>query len=241
MKITSPLDILNGILAIVTFIIIFILGAKMILKYKKYKVKSLLFLGISFIGLSARNWPKILTFIMILTTENAISNQVYFILGYGHSIGLIFWMIGWISMTEFNKKTQNIILGAYFSFEIFYFFSFYIALFINPSIIGAYIPIFDEQIGPIIVFHNLVFIGLLAITMSKIFLDSRKTKNKEIRLKGLFLFIGVLFLFFFWFLDAYLKVELVLSLGLILSLFFFYIGQTLPKWIKKLLLKSEGK
>ena len=238
MKISEPFDLLNGILAILTFIVILILGIKMILQYKKYKVNTLLYLGISFIGLSARNWPKILTFIMILITEHAISPQLYFILGYGHSIGLIFWMIGWISMTEFNEKSQKIILGAYFSFEILYLSSFYIILFINPSSIGEYTPIFDEQIGSLILLHNIVFIGLLAITISKVYLDSRKSRNKDIRLKGLFLFNGVLILFFFWFLYAFLDIELILSIGYIISLFFFYIGQTFPNWIKKIILKK---
>ena len=234
------IDVYDGTIAIIVTMIMIVLCLKSIAKYYKYKVINIVFIGIAILGLSARYWPRIVTLISILITKNAISPELYFILGYGHSIGLISWMIGWIITIEMKKKVKKIAMGAFFCFEILYFLLFYTCLFFNQSLIGTYSPVFNDKSGPIILTHTVVMICLLIITISRAYLDTRKTSVKEIRLKGDFLFFGMLFLFIGTILNLFFKSELLYSIFLIISVFFIYIGFTIPKWIKKLLIRNQN-
>ena len=233
------IDIYEGTLAIIVTIIMMILCLKSIAKYYKYKVINMVFIGIAIFGLSARYWPRIITLISILITSNAISPELYFILGYGHSIGLISWMIGWVLTVDMKKKVKKIIMGAFFCFEIIYLTLFYTCIFFNQTLIGTYNPVFEDKSGPIILIHTVVMICLLIITISRAYLDTRKTNVKEIRLKGDFIFFGMLFLFIGTILNLFLKSELLYSIFLIIAVFSIYIGFTFPLWIKNLLIKID--
>ena len=234
------IDIINGILSITITIITLILALTMISKYYKYKVSNLFFIGISVFGLSARNWPRIATFISILITGNPINPELYFILGNGHSIGLISWMIGSIIMLEIKPKSRKIILGAFILFEIVYLLIFYVSVFFNISLVGSYDPVYEDNPGPLITIHTYVMIILLIITVLKIFLGTQKANKKEIRLKGQFILIGMLLFLISGLIYAYLELELIYAILLLIGVFFLYIGLTMPNWIKKVLLKSEG-
>lgn len=235
------IDVYDGTIAIVVTIIMIFLCLKSIAKYYKYKVINMVFIGIAILGLSARYWPRIVTLFSVLITSNSISPELYFILGYGHSIGLICWMIGWILTVEMKKKVKKIIMGAFFCFEIIYLILFYACIFFNQSLIGTYSPVFDDKSGPIILIHTVVMICLLIITISSAYLDTRKTNVKEIRLKGDFIFYGMLFLFIGTILNLFFKSELLYSVFLIIAVLSIYIGFTFPKWIKNLLIKNENK
>lgn len=234
------IDIYEGTLAIIVTIIMIFLCLKSIAKYYKYKVFNLIFIGLAILGLSARYWPRIVTLISILITKNTISMELYFILGYGHSIGLISWMIGWVLMIELKKKIKKIIMGLFFLFEIIYLSLFYSSILFNQSLIGTYSPIFNDKLGPLILMHSVVMISLLIITVTRAYLDTRKTNVKEIRLKGNFLFFGMLFLFIGTILNLFLRSELLYSIFLIIAVFFIYIGFTIPKWIKNLLINNNN-
>lgn len=234
------IDIFNGTLSIIVTIITLILALTMIRKYFKYKVSNLLFIGISVFGLSARNWPRIATFISILITNHPISTELYFILGNGHSIGLITWMIGSVIMLEIKPKSRKIILGAFLLFELVYLIIFYVSIFSNISIVGSYTPVYDDDPGILIVIHTYVMIVLLVITVLKLFLGTQKANKKEIRLKGQFIVIGMLFFLISGLINTYLKLELIYAILLLIGVFCLYIGLTVPNWIKKLLLKDEG-
>jgi hypothetical protein len=230
------IDVYDGTIAITVTMIMIILFLNSIVKYYKYKVINLIFIGIAILGLSARYWPRIVTLISILITKNAISTELYFILGYGHSIGLISWMIGWILTVEMKKSLKKLIMGAFFCFEIVYLLFFYIFIFFNQSLIGTYNPVFEDKSGPLILLHTVVMICLLIITISRVYLDTRKTNVKEIRLKGDFIFFGMLFLFVGTIFNLFFKSELLYSIFLIIAVLSIYIGFTIPKWIKNLLI-----
>jgi len=233
------IDLVNGTLSIVVTIITLILALTMISKYFKYKVSNLLFIGISVFGLSARNWPRIATFISILITTNPITPELYFILGNGHSIGLIAWMIGSMIMLEIKPKSRKIILGAFLLFEIVYLSVFYVCIFFNLSLIGSYTPVFDDEPGILVTIHTYVMIPLLVITVLKLFLGTQKANKKEIRLKGQFIVIGMLFFLISGLINTYLQLELIYAILLLIGVFCLYIGLTMPNWIKKVFLKSE--
>lgn len=233
------IDIINGSISIIVTIITLILALTMIRKSLKYKVSNLLFIGISVFGLSARNWPRIATFISILITTNPISPELYFILGNGHSIGLISWMIGSVIMLDIKPKSRKIILGAFLLFELVYLIIFYVSIFSNISIVGTYTPVFDDDPGILITIHTYVMIALLIITVLRLFLGTQKANKKEIRVKGQFILIGMLFFLVSGLINTYLKLELVYAILILIGVFCLYIGLTVPKWIKKLLLKDE--
>ncbi|MFX1384163.1 MAG: hypothetical protein ACFFBP_17135, partial [Promethearchaeota archaeon] len=231
----DPFNIYYGILALVVTIFTVILGLNMILKYYKYKVLNFIFFGISLIGLSARNWPIIGNSIFLYISTNPISTEWYFILGYGHSLGLISWMIGWTLMVEMKQNHKRLILISFSSFEIIYLSLFYINLFLNLSFVGNYDPVLKEfNSGLLVRIHTYVMIILLIITLSKLFLDTRKTNNKEIRLKGTFIIIGMLSLLIGGIINLLIKHDLVYSISLIFCVCFIYFGTVFPNWIKKI-------
>jgi len=235
----EPIEIYYGIEALILTLITVIISAKIISKYFAYKHANLIFIGIAVLGLTSRIWPMAITFLFIIFTREPASAELYFILGHGLPYGFISWMIGWVLMTEMKKNTKKLILIPVLFIEFIYLLVFYISIFSNLSLIGTYTPIYNEQMGIVVIIHSYYKFSVLYITLSKLFFDTRKTNNKEIRLKGNLISVGMICMFLAIQLTYLFKQEIFYAFFLLLGILLIYHGILLPKWLKKRIMKLE--
>jgi hypothetical protein len=76
--------------------------------------------------------------------------------------------------------------------------------------------------------------------MIKILLDAYKTHNKEIRLKALFITIGLGFVGLNGMLDRFEFISFLKSMLLLFGTFLVYIGLIFPDWLRNILIKKES-
>ncbi len=153
--------------------------------------------------------------------------------------------ITWIlAFTDFLYKEKQriflIIFGAEaIAFEILFLYF----LFLDPSLIGTQIAPFYVEWTDFVIFYLLFSIALFLITGIMFARESLKSDNKEIRLKGKFLIIAFITFAIGTFIDAIgnlTEVTLVLARTfVIIGAFMFYLGFTLPRFIKEVLIKED--
>jgi len=119
--------------------IILITGMKIIAKYFQFKGhesrREFIFVGLAGILLTELWWPSIISFLLILITDQGLSLEMYFLIGYIlYPLTLSIWLY---IITDFAFKAQqkavltiSAIIGVLY--EIF----FITFLFTNPSILG---------------------------------------------------------------------------------------------------------
>jgi len=244
----TPLQTLNGTLTLIYVIISTIIGLKIASKYLKYKKRELILVGLTWIILMEIYWSSAFSFVAAIITGTGFEDnpRLYFTIGNLFvPIGLFMWLM---AFTDFMyKKSQKVILliaaitGAIYYIVFFYF------IFTDVSVIGKiYSPVDAEYRGFALLYLISVLLIFL-ITGIMFALESLKSENSEIRLKGKFLLIAVIsfavgtgldglkpFLF-----ESYLEIVLVITRIILLSCAIeFYLGFNPPHWLKKILLKE---
>ncbi len=238
----TPIEILNGSMSIVMVTIIIIVGIALISKYFKYKSRPLLFMGISLILLISVWFTHGLALILILTTGNGLSPEIFFICEYT----LIPWAtLAWmVVITELMyKDKQKLILSIYAIFGVVYTVIFYYLLFTNIALIGELESPIDPHNGPFMTGYLLIILINVFITGLLFFRDSRKSQDSEIRLKGLLFFLSSTSLVIASILDTFpLNIILIIVVRglLVLASIEVYGAFLLPNWMKKLFLKQES-
>ena len=174
----TPLDILNGSMSIVQVIINVIVGLMLISKYKKYKSRPLLFMGISMILLSEVWFTHGLALILILTTGSGLSPEMFFLCAFT----LIPWAtLAWmVVITELMyKDKQKLILSIYAIFGVIYNLIFFYLLFTNITLIGQLENPIDPHTGTFITVFLLIILINVFITGFLFFYKS----DKEIKIQ----------------------------------------------------------
>jgi hypothetical protein len=182
-------------------------------------------------------------FLYVLLTGTSMSDQIYLLIGYSWvPIPLIFWLTLYTDLKY--KKSQKLIVSIAIIQGIIYEIIFFYFIFTDISAIGSKQGYFnDELTTPFLIY--VIFILIVAIVTSFSFgIESFKSENPEINLKGKFIlaawvsfFVGALLdagLFAF---TAYLLI--LVRIILMSSAVEFYFGFFLPKWIKDLLIKES--
>lgn len=239
----TPFDILNGSLSIVMVLIISSVGLTLIFKYLKYKSKPLLYMGIALILLCEPWFTHALALILILTTGEGLSPEIFFITAYI----LIPWaLLAWmIVITELlNIKKSKLILSIYVLFGIIFTIVFFVLIYTNIELIGElYTPI-DMDNGPFSTGYLLIVLINIFITGYLFFRESRKSQDPEIRLKGTLFFVAIISFVIGSILDTFalnIVLLIIVRLALILASIGVYGAFILPNWMKKLFLKAENK
>jgi len=125
-------------------------------------------------------------------------------------------------------------------FEVFFLYNFII----DPSQIGTQMSAFVVDWAIWIYIYLLLSIALFLITSFLFARQNLKSENRELRVKGWFLVFAIILYSAAALIDvigADSPTEITIHLArtfLILSSIFFYIGFTLPKFIKELFIKS---
>jgi hypothetical protein len=212
------------------------------IKYINYRRRELLLVGITWILLVSPYWPDAINFIMVLWYGILLDITIYFFLA-NALIPLIH--ITWIiAFTDFlYKEKQKIILLIFTTealiFEVF--FLYYLIL--DPSLIGTQLAPFYVEWSEFVVFYLIFSIAVFLITGLLFARESLRSENAEVRLKGKFLVIAFVSFAIGTFIDAMgslTEITLVLARTfVIIGAFMFYIGFTLPTFIKEIFVKED--
>ena len=237
------IEILQVTFSSIFVFISFIVGVLLISKYFKYKNKNLLLAGISWIGIALPWLSGTISFPLMIFYDTSLSVEVRFIIGIatGPAV-LILWLFLFSDLV--CKDRQLFVLIPYIIFVVIFEIVFFIFLFTDTALIGTYTGPFKVDWTPFIVFTTLILIIIILITGILFSVESMKSINPEIKLKGKFLMAAFLSFVAGAALDSIIPISPVAvvftRLLLISSAIEFYFGFFLPKLIKKIFLKQEN-
>ena len=223
----SPLDILNGWLAIIFVIISVTIGLIITSKYFKYKQRDFLFIGLSWTLLCSQWLSVSISFILVLLGENPLPDPIYMSIGnLLWPFGILFWVIAISDMSFQNQK--KIIVGIYAVITAVFISYFLFLLFTDYTQIGTKLSLFDvTYVGFVRIY--LVF-GMFSVLITGFIFCVRVHKSEDpvVRMKAILIIIGLIFYLIGGFTDAALELTaftliLVRSL-LIASSIIFYFG-----------------
>ncbi|MBD3255052.1 MAG: hypothetical protein GF383_08155 [Candidatus Lokiarchaeota archaeon] len=221
----------NGLTGLIFTIIVVYVGIVIALKYFRYKQKTLLYVGLGWIGMSSPYMAVSISFVSYLITGMPLIEVVYFFV----AIGLVpmFFMLWIAAATEFLYKEKQLIIFIVFLIlniiiEIYIAF----ALITNTELIGIKEGPVDTAWSTTIIGYFIFVIIIVLITGLLISVRSIKSPDKEISFKGKFLLVA----FILWstgsVLDAILDFPIT-RIILMVSSIVFYFGWITPDWLKK--------
>lgn len=237
----ETMDYANGISIIIFSLISIFLGLIIASKYRTYKIREYILVGFAWIGIASPWFPGSLAFLHAIFTGEGISFELYFILGNVLiPICLVLWLI---AVTDFLfKDYQKIILVIIIVYVAIFYIFFFILLSQHSPLIGYLKGPIDVQNGIFLIIFDITFVIIFLISGLLFSKESLKTDNPEIKLKGRLLLMAFLCYTIGAILDSlipltWITLPIIRSVE-ILSAIAFYYGFTLPKWIKKILLKN---
>ena len=240
----ETIDIFNGILLIFILAISVIVGLKIISLYFKNKEKVYIFAGLTWIFLVCPWYPHVTSFILVLTTEKGIENpEVYFTLG---NIFIPIAIISWLyAFTElFYKNKQLIIISIYVLYAIIFYVLFFTALYIlkKPILIGKLQGDIEVKYSTLIVLYDITILITLLITGIFFGIQSMKSDNPEIKLRGKLIVVAFISYVVGITIDAVIVEHSLVSLIFvrileISSVVEFYAAFIMPDFLKRRIIK----
>ncbi|TFG13372.1 MAG: hypothetical protein EU535_05010 [Promethearchaeota archaeon] len=231
----TQIEFLNGIFAIFIVFTFYFIGLRLIYKYFKLKEKKILYLGVA-IPFMGNMWLAIsVTFMSILLTSNSISPEVYFLLGYGFPLGMVFWLTLFTELMYEDK--QKLIVSLFIIYWIIMEIIFFMLLLTDTTLLGVFNRPLTPVMSPFLAIRSFITLILLIITGILFYRESHKSDNAEVRVKGT-LFLSGIILFMLGALTFVISgVAFIPLIFFIPSLFMVYGALILPDWMKKIFLK----
>ncbi len=232
----TQIEFLNGIFAIFIVITFYFIGLNLISKYFRLKEKKILYLGIA-IPFMGNMWLAIsITYLSILLTGNTITPMVYFLIGYGFPLGIVFWLI---LITELMyKDKQKVIISIYAIYWVIMEIIFFIFLFSDTSLLGVFSRPLTPVLGPFLAIRSLIILVILFFSGILFYRESHKSDNPEIKLKGTLFIIGLILFITGAILFVITGIAFLPLIFFIPSVFLVYGAFILPEWMKKIFLKE---
>ena len=238
----TPFEIFYGSFTFASVIISTVLGLFIALKYIKHKKVELLLVGITWILLASPYWSDAIQFIIKTLFNIELNSPLYFFLA---NVFIAPIHITWTyAFTNFLFKKQQKKIMLFFGIEALIFENaFLIVFFVNPLLIGNQKSVFVVEWAIWIQIYLLFSIILFLVTGFLFARASLKAENPELKLKGKFLIIAFVTFTIGTIIDvigADSPTEITILLArtfVIISSLCFYIGFTLPKFIKDIFIK----
>ena len=235
-------QLISGVFSLFFAIISLIVGVKLILKYFKYKQRTLLLVGLTWIGMVSMWYPSAINVIFFSFTGKSIPDLLFMAIGNGLiPITSVIWMIAFTDLLYKKKQKEILIIFGILSalFEIF----FLCFLFTYPSVLGKVISPVDATWTLPITLYQIATLVMVIITGSLIWRESLKSSNPEVRLKGKLLLVAIFSFIIGGIIEIISDLSIILliigRLILVSAAIEFYLGWILPDWIKKRLLKES--
>jgi hypothetical protein len=239
----TDFQFLNGLLALITVSLCFIVGLIIVIKYFQYGQKELLYVGITWMAVYQPWWPGSLAFLLNVfgIIDGSIGAGNYILIASMFIPPAIFtWFMGVTEMLFKGKR--NIIVGFYLVITILMSTFIVINVLVEPTNLGE-IDIVNADYGLIMTLYMMFINGSIAVSGILMGRESLKSEIPQINLKGKFL-IGASICYF---LGGLLDVGLIESFPwfifisrtiLMSGSVLFYLGFLLPKFLEKLLIKE---
>lgn len=236
----TTLEFTQGLLTLIFVIITTIIGLIIMLRYLEYKKIDFLLVGAAWILVISPYWPDAITFVLILTKGEWLPDAPYFFIANAIvPFVAILWGFAMSNLIfQKNKKIMNTIFVIFWiAFE-----GYVLTLwFLDYRLIGQRQSAFVVEWDSIIDLFLLISIGLFLITGLLFAWQSLSSQNEEIKLKGKFLLCAFIFFALGTTIDVAFEISQITiflaRLFVILASILFYIGFTMPKFIKKALVK----
>ena len=229
--------VINGLFSLLFVIFSVIIGLKIALKYRKYKERTLILVGITWITMSKPWWGSSISFLVYLINGVGISIILYILINFSFiSLVIIVWLIALNDLTKIRKF--KVIISVFIIYAIIFESLIFYYLFTDISILGTLTDPVNIDLGLFLITYLLIDLIIFIISGFHFAFKSLKSDKPEIVLKGKFLVLA----FLIYLIGA--AVETILSfpplrLILILSAIMFYIGFMMPEAVKKRFLKVE--
>jgi hypothetical protein len=242
MVILSNVEFLQGLLTFFSVIISIILGLIIISRYTKVKDKNTIYIGLAWIFVFSAYWSDSLSFLLIVFFGSPLNWAVYFVLCNALiPIAVITWSNAFSDMIV-AKKNQKKFISMFWIITIAFETLFFALYFTDLSLIGTPIAVFIVEWSIFVDIFLITFVALFLITGLVFVRVALISSNEEIKLKGKFLLVAFLSFVAGTLFDLLLETTsitiTIARIFLIISSISFYIGFTLPKKIKKALLKK---
>ncbi|MHA1724983.1 MAG: hypothetical protein ACTSYC_05175 [Promethearchaeota archaeon] len=239
----TELDIIRAWFSLLFVLISIIIGLRILIKYRAFKRKELITVGLTWIFLSSPWWPLPLTFILAFVFNSGLDPLVY---RYLMSAFIPFVLICWIysiNVIVYSGKKRNL-LHAYLIICIGYSAIYHVLFFINPDWISVYSGGFQFNYT-LFVYFIFIFTLLSALITGFIFaLESVKSQNIIVRWKGRFFFLALLVFISGALMDTFsfgsIIIQTIARIVLTISSLFYYLGFFLPKTLEILLTKKDS-
>ncbi len=241
---------LTGSLSLTTVIISTFIGLRIASKYFEHKRKELLLVGFTWVLLCEIWWSSAFSFLAALFTgEGYTPNpKIYFLLGnLLIPIALFMWLTAFTNFLYKEKKKIILLIAA--ASGLIYYVAFFYFIFTDVSVIGTLIGNgVDAEYKSFALFYLISVLLVFFITGILFARVSMRSNDAEIKLKGKFILLAVVFFtigaaldglkpFLF---DEVLNAILIINrIILFLSSLAFYSGFLLPHFIKSLILKEK--
>jgi hypothetical protein len=238
----NALQFLQGSFTFAFVLISLILGLIIILKYFQYRKRQYILVGITWIFLVSPYWPDAISFLLILITGEPLPTVFYFFIANAFIAPLhVTWII---VITDFIfKEKQKVVLSVFSAEAIIFEIAFLTIFFIDPTLIGNTTanPFYVEW-ALFIDIYLIISIALFLITGILFARESLKADKRELNLRGWFLLTAFITFTVGTLIDIIpelTEVTIVIArLFVIVGAFSFYLGFTMPQFIKNLLIKQ---
>ena len=238
----TELERLQGSFSLLSVIIFFIIGIKIISKYFEHKRKELIGIGFSIIFVGTGQIGHALSFIIYILFDFTTSSFLIIIFAFTFGLLLVICWIYSFSILIYPNSQKRL----FFTFliicilwEIFLI----IYLLIDPEIIGILEGKFDMQFNFFGILLTLFVLISVNSTYGIFVYKSLKSDNPEIQWRGKFLLISMILIDFGYILDVLIvstPISIVIArLFMILGAILCYLGWILPERIAKRLIKHD--
>ena len=229
--------VINGLFSLLFLIFSVIIGLKIALKYREYKQRTFILVGMTWITMSKPWWGSSISFLVYLINGVGISIVLYILINFSFiSLVIILWLVALNDLTKIRKF--KIIISAFIIYAIIFETLILYYLFTDISILGVLTDPVNIDLGLFLIVYLLIDLVIFIISGFHFAFKSLKSDKPEIVLKGKFLVLA----FLIYLIGAALETILSfppLRLILIVSAIMFYIGFMMPEAIKKRFLKAK--
>ncbi len=239
----QPIEILNGTLSLIFVVISTYIGIKIVSKYREYKQRLFILVGLTWILLCEIWWASSISFLVALVNGVGLSPQIYFLIGnLLVPVTILIWLTAFTTFLDVNKRNKKIILISIaiygIIFEIFLFYSLLTDITLFGRLDGPVFAVYTLFVTAFLISILLIF-SITGILFAR---ESLKSDNPEAKLKGKIFIVAVLSFTIGATLDALrrrIPAELLPLLLIITRIILtsssieFYFSFILPDWIKK--------
>jgi len=237
-------DVISGIFSVVLIIFYIIIGIIICSKYFKVKQKVFLYMGLAWFALSMIWWSSAINIFLYIIdpNSNGFPGAGFFILS-GTPIFLAVILFA-VPITDLTfKKYRRYLLPTIIIVEVTLMIVGYILLFINPGLINTKPENSVTGVnGTYTLFYIIIALILIEFLGIAFALDSFRSDDRLLKIKGILIFIAYILFLIGAFLDARktnLFLDFIDRIILIASVLMFYFGFIMPNWLKSRILEKE--